>query len=261
MIRKLLYVFYSFIRLIVCFCLIILIISVTFSNASDRIYDNPEKSKNPRSGSLKELSLKVSEISQKDISHAIKSTGYRMKTNVTDFGDYKIEANVTDSDIIVIAIHGGKIERGTTELAYALSSRNNYNYYSYLGVKSGGNLNLHVASDKFEEPTALEMVSKSNITLSIHGCAGSEEFTYIGGLDKELGNKIKESLTKYGFTVSDTPKNLAGISPDNIVNKNRNESGIQIELSQGLRTQFLSGGSDELESYVNAISEAINDVQ
>lgn len=173
--------------------------------------------------------------------------------------DFEIEVKETDSNVTVVAIHGGKIEKGTTELAYALASHNNYNYYSFLGLKSTNNFSLHVSSDKFAETYALEMVSKSKETLSIHGCEGAEEFTYIGGRDTELANKIKESLTKYGFTVKkDNPKDLAGISPDNIVNRNINERGVQLEISESLRTKFLSADKDILQSYVLAISEAVN---
>lgn len=50
--------------------------------------------------------------------------------------DYEIEVNETDSNVTVVAIHGGKIEKGTTELAYALASHNNYNYYSFQGLKA-----------------------------------------------------------------------------------------------------------------------------
>ncbi|TEB06182.1 hypothetical protein Psch_03226 [Pelotomaculum schinkii] len=174
--------------------------------------------------------------------------------------DYEIEVNETDSNVTVVAIHGGKIEKGTTELAYALASHNNYNYYSFQGLKSTDNFALHVPSDKFAETYALEMVSKSKRTLSIHGCDGAEEFTYIGGRDTELANRIKESLTKHGFTVKDTPKDLAGISPDNIVNRDIDERGVQIEISEGLRTEFLSTNKDSLNSYVLAISEAVNNM-
>ncbi|AEG60300.1 poly-gamma-glutamate hydrolase family protein [Desulforamulus ruminis] len=174
--------------------------------------------------------------------------------------EFQIEVNETDSNITVVAIHGGKIEKGTTELAYALASHNNYNYYSFLGLKSTDNFSLHVPSDKFAETYALEMVSKSKRTLSIHGCGGSEEFTYIGGRDTELANRIKESLTKHGFTVKDTPKDLAGISSDNIVNRNRDERGVQLEISEGLRTKFLSTNKHSLNSYVLAISEAVNNM-
>lgn len=172
--------------------------------------------------------------------------------------DYEIETGVTDSDVAVIAIHGGKIEEGTSELAYALSFRNNYNYYSHKGIKSKDNLSLHISSEKFDEPIALEMVAKSKTTLSLHGCSGPQEFTYVGGLDNELRNKIKESLTRYGFTALDAPRGLAGRSPENIVNKNARGSGVQLEISAGLRARFLSGDGGKLSSYVLAISEAIN---
>lgn len=176
--------------------------------------------------------------------------------------DYEIEVNETDSNVAIVAIHGGKIEKGTTELAYALASHNNYNYYSFLGLKSTNNFSLHVSSDKFAETYALEIVSKSKRTLSIHGCAGAEEFTYIGGRDTKLADRIKESLTKYGFTIKkDNPKDLAGISPDNIVNRNIDERGVQLEISEGLRTKFLSDNDDNLQSYVLALSEAVNSIQ
>ncbi len=176
--------------------------------------------------------------------------------------DFEIEVKETDSDVTVVAIHGGKIEKGTTELAYALAFHNNYNYYSFLGLKRTSNFSLHISSDEFAELYALEMVSKSKVTLSIHGCDGAEEFTYIGGRDAELANRIKESLTKHGFTVKkDTPRELEGISPYNIVNRNIDERGVQLEISEGLRTKFLSTDKDILQSYVLAISEAVNNIK
>ncbi len=176
--------------------------------------------------------------------------------------DYEIEVKETDSNVTVMAIHGGKIEKGTTELAYAIASHNNYNYYSFLGLKRTNNFSLHVSSDEFAEAYAMEMISKSKETLSIHGCDGEEEFTYIGGRDTKLKKRIKESLTKFGFTVKkENPKDLAGISPDNIVNRNIDGRGVQLEISEGLRSRFLSNDEDILQSYVLAISEAFNSIQ
>ena len=176
--------------------------------------------------------------------------------------DYEIEVKETDSNVTVMAIHGGKIEKGTTELAYAIASHNNYNYYSFLGLKKTNNFSLHVSSDEFAEAYAMEMISKSKETLSIHGCDGEEEFTYIGGRDTKLKKRIKESLTKFGFTVKkENPKDLAGISPDNIVNRNIDGRGVQLEISEGLRSRFLLNDKDVLQSYVLAISEAFNSIQ
>jgi phage replication-related protein YjqB (UPF0714/DUF867 family) len=229
-------------RLIVYCCLILLIFAEPTATASGDIDAGCE------------MKPKVT-----DSGHEITDFGnYEMNTKVSHFGDHQIETNAAGSAIAVIAIHGGKIERGTTELAYALSSRNHYNYYSYLGVKSKGNAALHIASDQFAEPTALKIISPAATTLSIHGCSGISEFTYIGGRDTELGNRIKEALLKYGFTVLTTPKYLAGLSPHNIANRNKSGSGVQLEISRGLRARFLAADDDSLNRYVLALSEAVN---
>ncbi|HWQ78218.1 MAG TPA: poly-gamma-glutamate hydrolase family protein [Anaerovoracaceae bacterium] len=226
MVKKRLRGFYRILRIIVCFCLIIVIVPKTYSEAYE-------------------------------ISLAEKDAAYRKNTDTADFGDFKIESNRTGSGVAVIAIHGGKIETGTTELAYALASRNNYSYYSFLGVKLTENYLLHIESDLFDEQIALETVSGSETTISIHGCAGSKEFTYVGGRDVEMADKVKDSLIKYGFTVREAPDELAGLSPDNIANKNQKGAGVQLELSQGLREQLLISGV--LQNYVLAVSEAVNE--
>lgn len=254
MTKKKLRGFISFMRFIVCFCLIVFFMIRTFGEAYGGI--SGESDTIPDGG---KPALKQSEIQQNGIpQEVVEDTGYWMSTSATDFGEYKIETNVSDPDIIAIAIHGGKIEIGTTELAYALASRNNYSYYSFLGVKQTDNYKLHIDSKEFNDPAALDMVSRSGTTISVHGCTGAEEFTHVGGRDSELANKVKESLTKHGFKVLESPWGLAGMSPDNIVNKNKNSKGLQIELSQGLRTQLLAGDGNLMEKYVLAVSEAIN---
>lgn len=255
---KILRGFFIFMRIAVCCCLIILIIAQTCSEASGETDQDSGEFNKLRNIDLRMLTLNLEDLPESELSPLLKEVGYKVKTKVTDFGDYKIETNVTGSDIAVIAIHGGAIERGTTELAYALASRNNYSYYSYLGVKLKDNSNLHIESAEFKEPAAMKIVSQSERTLSIHGCAGEEAFTYIGGRDAGLADKIRGSLSRYGFTVLPAPEGLAGVSPENIANKNKNGSGVQMELSQGLRAQFLSADGNLLESYVSAVSEAVN---
>ncbi len=252
------YDFFSSARLTACCCLIISMFTQSTAGTFDGIDDKPGK---PSENTGCETETSATDFgSYGTPTHMMDFGDIEMQTDMADFGDYKIETGKTDSDIIVIAIHGGKIERGTTELACALSSHNNYNYYSYQGVKSKENLALHVASDQFAEPTALKMVSESKTTLSIHGCTGLREFTYVGGLDTELGNKIKDALTRYGFTVLPAPEHLAGTAKNNIANRNRRGAGIQLEISKGLRARFLSGDNDSLKNYVLAISEAVNSI-
>lgn len=251
-------------RLAVCGGLIVLFISQTFSEAYGGTAGNSGKS-GAGDGCLAGLSVNPAGTPQIDTALAVNDTGlavkdaaYRTNTSATDFGDHKIETNAAFSDIIAIAIHGGKIESGTTELAYALASRNHYSYYSYLGVKETENFHLHIDSDEFIEPAALKMVSLSETTISIHGCGGAEEFTYVGGRDSGLADRVRASLTEYGFTVLEAPASLAGLSPANIVNKNKKSAGVQLELSQGLRTRLMSADGAFMEHYVLAVSEAVN---
>ncbi|HEX3027446.1 MAG TPA: poly-gamma-glutamate hydrolase family protein, partial [Clostridia bacterium] len=132
-----------------------------------------------------------------------------IKSSVSDF---TIESNDAGSDVLIMAIHGGKIEPGTTELARNLSRKYNYNYYSFVGKKSNHNASLHITSTDFREPKAIEMSARSSATISIHGCAGSNQFTYIGGRDDDLGMKIKAALEKNGFTVLAAAPGLSGKS-------------------------------------------------
>ncbi len=222
-------------RILICSCLLVLLFAEPTATASGATYLEARELPPPPEAILDD----------------------EVNINVKNFGDYEIRTGVTDSKVAVIAIHGGKIEQGTSELAYALSARNHYNYYTYLGVKNKDNASLHIPSAQFEEPAALAMVAQSETTLSIHGCSGAGEFTYIGGLDTSLAGKVKDALTEYGFTVLDAPKHLAGLSPDNIVNRNQNGGGVQLEISKGLRAQFLDADSSQLTRYVAALSEAL----
>lgn len=248
-------------RILACSCLLILLFAQPTATASGDV-DSGDRD-------LPTIQLRIDQAAvdqgQAPVDQAACGqaalTGDEVKTNLTNYGDYVIETGATGSRVAVLAIHGGKIEPGTGELAYALSSRNDFNYYAYKGIKSKGNAALHISSDQFAEPAALAMVAKSEVTLSIHGCAGSKEFTYIGGLDTELADKIRDSLTRYGFTVLDAPRNLAGRSPHNIANKNSCGRGVQLEISKGLRAQFLATDSEPLQRYAAALSEAVGSMQ
>lgn len=177
--------------------------------------------------------------------------------------DYNIITRSTTSDVAIIAIHGGGIEPGTTELASQIAV-DKFNYYTFYGMKSSNNSFLHITSNNFDEPLARNMVSKSSKTLSIHGCAGTDKFTYVGGLDKVMAAKVKKSLKAAGFKVMDAPSNLDGSNTLNIANSNAAGAGVQIELSNGLRASFFKDlttngrltKTDAFNKYVNAINSS-----
>ncbi|QYA04553.1 poly-gamma-glutamate hydrolase family protein [Rhizobium sp. B21/90] len=61
----------------------------------------------------------------------------------------------------MIAPHGGKVERGTSELALAVAGTR-LSYYLFEDLKPKGNRDLHVTSSSFNETQALAVVESSN---------------------------------------------------------------------------------------------------
>ncbi|MDD2370385.1 MAG: poly-gamma-glutamate hydrolase family protein [Firmicutes bacterium] len=179
--------------------------------------------------------------------------------------DYRISSRKTSSSLAIIAIHGGSIEPGTTELADNIAG-SSYAYYSFQGIMSSNNSSLHITSTKFDEPIALSLVQSKSRTLSIHGFSSSSKLTYVGGLDKTMIANIKKSLQNAGFNVATAPSNLGGMSTLNIANKNTSKAGVQIELSTAQRASFFSSlttsgrktKTAEFYKYTKAIKEALN---
>jgi len=184
-----------------------------------------------------------------------------LSTNEVYGVDYKIENKDNKSTVAIIAIHGGGIEAGTTQLAKATSDLGSYNYYSFMGILKSGNTRLHITSTNFDEKIARDLVAKSNLTLSLHGCSGTDKITYLGGLDTALGKQIQKALTSAGFIVKPSTSGLNGTSLQNIVNKNLRGKGVQLEITKDLRDSFVSStnvSSSTLTKYSVALNKGIN---
>lgn len=179
--------------------------------------------------------------------------------------DYKIASRKTISSTAVIAIHGGSIEPGTSELADNIAGTK-HDFYSFYGIMSSNNGSLHITSTNFNEPVALDIVKNSRNTLSVHGFSSTTNITYIGGLDKTLVAKVKTKLKAAGFRVEDAPINIAGLETTNIVNRNLKKAGVQIEISSSLRASFFSSlttagrqtKTTQFYKYTNAIKSALS---
>ncbi|HZK43119.1 MAG TPA: poly-gamma-glutamate hydrolase family protein [Syntrophomonadaceae bacterium] len=184
-------------------------------------------------------------------------SNYRqLASKQTENKDYRITSYDGPSSTAVIAIHGGKIEIGTCQLAKSVAKKTNSDLYTFEGIKKSNNNILHITSSKFNEPIGKKLVAKSKKTLSIHGCQGSISVTYVGGLDKKLGSKVKAELKKAGFSAVNAPKRLAGTHPNNICNKNLSKKGVQIELTYKMRQSLLKD-KKLYSKYVNALCKAL----
>ena len=156
----------------------------------------------------------------------------------TEGVDYAIRSRNGNSPIAVIAIHGGRIEPSTLEIADAIAG-NDHLFYGFEGKKIHNNACLHIKSTRFDEPLCIEIVSKAAVTISIHGCVGEGEQVYLGGLNETLRSLIAETLAENDFTVnSNMKKGMLGVHQQNICN--RFSPGVQFEITRNLRDRLIS---------------------
>lgn len=196
------------------------------------------------------------------------TTSYRSFAELAaaeDPSSYTVKTNVVGSDTTILAIHGGGIERGTSEVVETLGGTGKYNTYSFEGLKAADNGSLFVKATNFDEPTAVSLVNQSDYTVSVIGAAGDDEVTYIGGQNRLLAELIRLHLTARGYSVKtlSIPDRIAGVMNSNIVNKNKlfNGSyelgGVQIAISKGLRDKLVADPG-ALNNYSGAIDQAVS---
>lgn len=154
--------------------------------------------------------------------------------------DYIIVVERRASPIAIVAPHGGGIELGTSEIARAVAGAD-FSLYSFEGFEAEGNGVLHLTSTRFDEPRAVELVARSDIVVTIHGCEDREPLVFVGGLDAALRTRFIESLQDAGFDARADNSHHAGNSPRNLCNRGQRGEGVQFEVSRGLRRQLFAG--------------------
>lgn len=154
---------------------------------------------------------------------------------------------------VVLAIHGGRIERQTDHIASRIAGKE-FSYYALIGKRLHENKKcLHIASEKFDDPRAVKMVEVAERVISIHGERNTKEkYVMLGGLDCELECCIAKALEEENFTIKNPPIDLAATSKKNICNRGKVGAGVQLEISKKLR-DALSKESNQLYKFVRAI--------
>ena len=170
--------------------------------------------------------------------------------------DYRIRLELRDPRVLIMAPHGGKIESATTEVAEAIAGTE-YSFYSFEGLKAGGNGVLHVESHLFDEPQALRAAEKADIVVTVHGQLDrKEEFVMVGGLDNGLRSEIGHRLEAAGFQTRPPSEGLMGTDPMNICNRGRSRQGVQLEISRKVR-DVLRTDRNKLHAFATAVQKAI----
>ncbi len=172
--------------------------------------------------------------------------------------DYRISTIVRpNSHVLIIAPHGGSIERRTSEIARSLTG-DDHSLYLFEGIDPNGTFDtLHITSHRFDEPSCIELVQQFPCAISVHGCSGDREEIFLGGLNLVLRKLFYESLSFAGLTVFNGEHKFQGTHPMNICNRGSTNQGIQIEFSDALRgsrneKQAISVLRETLTSYCQA---------
>ncbi|NUH66447.1 poly-gamma-glutamate hydrolase family protein [Sulfitobacter sp. S0837] len=169
--------------------------------------------------------------------------------------DYAIRSAERDSDVVILAPHGGTIEPETSAIAEAIAG-DTYSFYAFEALKPGAHGDLHITSHLFDEPTALDLVSRSRIAVAIHGRKDDgTDSVWLGGRAAALRDAIGAALRVAGFE-AERNTTLPGIHETNICNRTRRGEGVQLELSRSLRRK-LADDPALLDKFSAALREAI----
>jgi len=154
--------------------------------------------------------------------------------------DFAVRVRRGSSGIAVLAPHGGRIEPGTSEIARALAG-GDHTLYEFAGLKPAGNLALHLRSERFDEPRALEVIAGSRFLIVVHGCTGTEEILQVGG-SFPFKQELIQTLTGFDWAVEKHPR-FRGHHPNNLCNRLGPGRGLQLEVSAALRRRLTADGT------------------
>ena len=185
-----------------------------------------------------------------------------------------VEAQATDNpegQKIVLAVHGGGIEGGTSEIALAVAGYHPatfaratdcyglHDLWIFEGLLSSGNSDLHVTSTHYDDPIALKLVQISRRCLSLHGLSDAlaDGKVQIGGRDTELKNIVLEELTAAGIPAAIvTDPNIDASDPANICNKTSISAGVQLEMGTTYRASLFDPDCNTRELRKNNTNSA-----
>ncbi len=149
--------------------------------------------------------------------------------------DYHVTVERRGSGVAIVAPHGGRIERGTSEVARAIAG-DDFDLYLFEGCLPALNFEtLHLTSRHFDEAQALSLIGDSERVVAVHGVADTGERALIGGRDRTLACAIADQLHLRGVRACTSGHRYPGLDPLNLCNRGRSGAGVQLELSDRLR--------------------------
>jgi phage replication-related protein YjqB (UPF0714/DUF867 family) len=170
---------------------------------------------------------------------------------------YRIQAFAFSPGALIAAPHGGRIEPGTSEIATAIAGED-LSLYLFEGLQSGRHGELHITSDRFDEPIFCELVTTADVVLAVHGRKDRNDAAtvWIGGSGEDLRSAVRTRLAHAGFRAEEHLAVMGGVHSDNLCNRGRHGGGVQLELPKSLRER-LPASADDLARFATAVRAAL----
>jgi phage replication-related protein YjqB (UPF0714/DUF867 family) len=204
----------------------------------------------------------------------MKSDVYRdldsLKRDLREGRDYRIRKRKRRSPVLIVAPHGGYIDRGTSAIVGAIAGKD-YSLFDFQGLISENSFRLHVTSHRFRDAVLTEILENSRFAVAVHGMENPEnnvDEIWLGGQNRKLKAIVSRCLQAEGFDIDANPPKYKGEHPANVVNLPV-EQGVQLELSLSLRAQMFAGSrffyatgrcpktTDVFERFIRAVRAAI----
>ncbi|RVG00663.1 replication protein [Sinorhizobium meliloti] len=173
--------------------------------------------------------------------------------------DYLVRHRAGNGEgVLVMTPHGGKIEKPASVIAAEIAGQD-HSFYAFEGNLNKGNLfELHIPSETFDEPRALDLAARATFVIAVHGRKdyGDTETIWMGGRDTASRQAIGEALIQAGFKIDDDPPKFRGREMSNICNRGKSGMGVQLEIPSTLRGTFTAQPEERLR-LVNAVRAAL----
>jgi len=169
---------------------------------------------------------------------------------------FRIHRLERDRSVVILAPHGGGIERGTRRISRAIAGHD-WSWYCFEGRLEAGNRRLHITSTNFDEAGAVGLVERADVALAVHGAHEQDgSWTMVGGRDGALADDIGTALRIARFELRACDARRRAGDARNICNRTARGAGVQLELSRALRDRLIGDGALR-DRYVAAVRGAI----
>ena len=163
--------------------------------------------------------------------------------------DFRIKYMLRKSPVAVFAIHGGKLEKGTSRIAKEVAGKD-YSFYLFEALQQNPH-QLHITAANFDDPAAIEIAESSIFGLSMHVEKEKGDMICVGGGNPYAAKMMADMLVSDGYPVEYPCKRLPGKSPKNIVNRPE-LGGVQFEFTRS-QIQKIVKDSKILKDFANKV--------